>query len=70
MRDGALGKGGLDGIVHDIIDMGRTHDALAIGGDIRVKFVEIQVLLKVSADQVVKDVAGNRQHGCAVGPGK
>ena len=66
MRDGAIAERGLDRFVHDIDDMIRSGNTLVVGGDIHVELVEIDVLLVVGADQIMKRVARDGEHGLPV----
>ena len=69
VRDGAIAERGLDRFVNHIDDVVRPGDALVVGGDIHVELVEIDILLVVRADQIVKGVAGDGEHGLAVALG-
>src|SRR5262245_19202633 len=52
----------LDRFVHEVIDVRRPHHALVIHGHVHKQFVEVHVLLGVSADQIVEGVAGYGEH--------
>ncbi len=43
-----------------------SHDALIVRGNIDVQFVEIDILLVMGSDQVVKSMAGDREHRLAI----
>ena len=66
VRDAAVGERGLDRLVDDIVHVRRPHHALVVDGDVHEQLVEIHVLLVMGADQIVKGVAGDRQHRLAV----
>ena len=52
-----------------VVDVGRPHDALVVGGHVHEQLVQVHVLLVMGADQVVEGVAGDRQHRLAVALG-
>src|SRR6185437_14650580 len=62
-------EGGLDGGVDHVDDVGGSHDALVVDGDIHVELVEVHILLVAGADEVVEGVAGDGEHGLAVALG-
>ena len=66
MRDRSLAERRLDRGVDDVDDVRRAHHALAVGRDVHEQPIEIDVLLTVRADQIVKGVTGNREHRLAV----
>src|SRR6185437_10302063 len=59
MTDSSASQRSLDCLVDDVDEMGWTHHPLVVGGDIHIQLVEIDILLIVSADQVVKGMARN-----------
>ncbi len=66
MRHGAPRQRGLDRLVDDVLDVRWTHDPLIVLGDVHVELVEIDVLLIVSADQIVERVAGDGEYRLAI----
>ena len=59
-------KCGLDRFIHDVDDVRGPHHALVVRRDIHKQLVQIDILLVVRSDQVVKGVAGNREHRLAI----
>jgi len=51
----------LNRLVDYIDEVRRSHHALVVGGDIHIQLVEIDILLVMRADQVVKGMAGDGQ---------
>jgi len=49
-----------------VLDVGRAHDARIVDTDVHVELVELDVLLRVGLDQVVKLQARDGEHGLAV----
>ena len=66
MAHGAVAEGRAAGQIGDVADVRRSHDALVIGGHVHEDPVQVDVLLGVGADQVVKGMAGDGQHRLAV----
>ena len=66
MRDGAPAKGRLDRLVHNVVDVGRPHDALIVGRDVGEDLVQVHVLLVVRADEVVEGVSCDGEHRLTV----
>ena len=66
MAHGAVAERRAAGQIGDAAHVRRPHDALAIGGNIGENSVQIDVLLGVGADQIVKGVAGDGQDGLVV----
>ena len=62
MRDAAAAIGRAHRHVDHIDRMSRAHDALVEDRNVHVKLVEIDVLLVIHADQVVKSVPGDGEH--------
>ena len=56
----ASGNRRLDRHVDHVADMRRTHDSLAVGGDIAEEFVQIHILLVMRADEIMERVTGDR----------
>jgi hypothetical protein len=52
--------------VCDVLDMRRTHHADAVLGDVGEHFVELDVLLRAGADQIVVRHPRDRQHGLTI----
>ena len=53
-------------LVHDVLHVGRPHDPLVVQGHVHEELVEVDVLLIVRADEVVKGVAGDGEHRLAI----
>jgi hypothetical protein len=66
MSHGPSRDGGLDGLIHDIADMGGPHDPFVVGRDISKDFDQIDILLVMRADQIMKRMPRNREYGLAV----
>ena len=66
VRDGASRERSLDRLVDDVHDVRGTHDALIVRGDVDEELVEVDVLLVMRADEIVKCVARDREHGLTV----
>src|SRR5581483_9917235 len=62
----APAEGGAAGEVRHRFDVLRPHHAGVVDGDVHEKPVEIDVLLGVRVDQVVKMMSGDGQHRLAV----
>ena len=69
MGHAALSIGGAHCHVHDVDRMRRPHDALIEYGYVHVQFVEIDILLVVHADKVMKGMPGNGKHRLLVALG-
>src|ERR1043165_114162 len=66
VRDAAACERRLDGFVQDIVDVRGPHHALVIDRDIHKKFIQVNVLLVMRADHIVKGVSRNGEDGLAV----
>src|ERR1041384_5523899 len=66
MRYSVISKGRSARQVCDVLHMGRPHNALVEHGDIHKKLVERNVLLRESADEIVKLKPGNGKHRLVV----
>ena len=62
MRHATIGERGPTGERHDIGSMGRAHDPRVVDGDVHVKLVELDVLLREGMEQVVELEAGDGEH--------
>src|SRR6185437_555342 len=69
VTDSASRQGSLNGLVHDIIHMRGAHHALVVFADVHEELVQINVLLVMSADQIMKGMASNCQHWLTVALG-
>src|SRR5438876_4702811 len=66
MRHGAMAEGRLHRLVQHIHHVIGAGNPLVVGGNVHVKLVEIDVLLIMRTDQVVKRVSGDGEHGLSV----
>ena len=66
VRDPVVGQRRATGEVDDVLDVRGTHDARVVLADVYEEAVELDVLLRVGADQVVIGQSGDREHGLAV----
>ena len=62
MGHAAIAERVLDGRIHDVVDMHWPHDALVVDGNIHKDFGQIDILLIVGANQVMKGMPRDRQH--------
>src|ERR1700734_3225582 len=61
MRNGSASQCSLDCLIDYVDKVGWTHHSLVVCSDIHIQLVEIDILLIVRADQVVKGMARNSQ---------
>src|SRR5438552_16528946 len=66
MRHAAIEQRRSAGEVRDVFDMCRSHDARVVLRDVHEQLVELDVLLRVGADEVVKWHPGDREHRLSV----
>ena len=66
MRDAAIAQAPCGRPGGSRLDVCRAHDPRVVNRDVHKKLVEIDVLLRMGVDQVVKMMAGDREHRLAV----
>lgn len=66
VRHGPARKRGFDGHIDDIQDMRRPIDLFVVSRHVDKRFIEIDILLIVRADQVMVGMAGNGEHRLAI----
>src|SRR5947209_6411744 len=69
VRDGATRQSSFDRLVENVDHMSGTHDTLAKRGNIHEQFVEIDILLIMSADQIVEGMTRDSEHRLPVALG-
>src|SRR5665213_12381 len=69
VNDRASRQRRLDRLVHHVVHVRRSHDALIERRDVHEQLVEVDVLLVVHAYQIVKRVARNGEHRLAIALG-
>ena len=62
VRHAAAGQRRAAGELDDVLDVRRAHDPRVVDADVHEQLVELDVLLRVGADQVVVLQAGDREH--------
>jgi len=66
MSHSSIGESSSARQVHHIFDVRWTHDPFVVNGNVHEKFVQGDILLGMSSDQIVKLQAGNSQHRLVV----
>ena len=66
VRDAAAGQRGAAGELDHVLHMGRAHDAVVVDADVLKQLVELDILLRQGADQVVVLQARDGEHRLAI----
>ncbi len=68
VRDTAIAEGGATGHADDALDVRGAHHPHVVLRDVHKDFVELDVLLRASADEIVERHPGDGQHRLSVEP--
>ena len=51
-----------DCLVHHVVDVRGTHNPLVVGGNVHIQLIQVDILLKIGTDEIVKRVPSDGQH--------